>query len=199
MRRSPFIVFILSVSCAFAQSYRVTPVGAVVSDSNCYSFQAPEKWKIAAGNPAPLFFDFPPRTRVSSLQQLPKGTASLSVVSGRDSGEKPESIDHWMELRNRAHSFSSVQEVQFAANTGITRAVKVLWADKEDLEPGEPITQTVAVFFEFQGHPFAAYLSFYLDDRRREEYLKALTGLLESFRPLTNAQETSGGCSSSRF
>jgi hypothetical protein len=197
MHRLAFIFFAMFLSCAYAQSYIVTSKGVVVSNSNCYSFQAPTKWKLVPGNPTPLLFNFSPKTKKSTLQNLPRGAASLSVASGKDSGENPESIEHWMKLRNRAHSFSSVQEIPLPSETGITRAMKVLWTDQEELEPGDPITQTIAVFFDFQRQPFVIYLDFYLDDPRKEDYIKSLITLLESFRPL--AKGSSDSCSRSPF
>lgn len=180
-----FLVVALSLfaTSASAQGYTVTATGKIIDRANCYAFQIPAGWQAAAQNPAPLLLHIAPGTRPRSFQTLPPGAATLSLVSGA-SGEKPKTIEAWIALRRRAYSFSSVRELHYPASTGITRAVEVRWTDAKDLEPGQPVSRTVAVFFAFRGNLFASYLDYYVKDKSGGHYLTALTQVLGSFRPL---------------
>ena len=188
MRKTRMLLLIMLITSASAQEYKVTHARAIISESNCYSFQVLPDWYIAEGNPAPLFFNFSPKKITSYKLGMPKGGAQISVVAGRDSSEHPASIDQWIELRRRGHSFSSVEDILLPKNTGITRAVKVLWTDEYEIMPVNIVTQSEALFFDFNGHPFAIYLLFNSDDKRKDVYEKTLLTLLEGFRPLVNSQ-----------
>ena len=194
MRLLSLIILLIFASSGFPQSYRVTPEGKVVSDSNCYSFEAPKKWNVAIGNAAPYFINFSPKKLAPMMDELPNGGAELGVASASDARNGVKSIDQWMELRRRAYAFTSVQEIQFPAETGISRAVKVSWTNQKDLESGDQITAAVTVFFVFQGQPFQAEMDFHENDRKKGSYEKTLTTLLESFRPSADSKGGSNGC-----
>jgi hypothetical protein len=178
------ILFMTSAVVAFSQSYKVTPERIVKSEINCYSFEAPENWNIATGNTAPYFINFSPKKLVPIMAQLPNGGAQMGVASAKDARNGVKSIDQWMRLRRRAYAFTSVQETHFPPETGITRAVMVSWTNQKDIEPGNPITESVAVYFVFRSQPFQAEVDFNSNDRKKDVYVKTLSKILESFRPL---------------
>jgi hypothetical protein len=180
----PLVIMAVSLaSGASAQSWKITATGKVIDKTHCYTFQMPKGWKGIWGNPIPLLFHFAPGSRPVQLQTLPPGAASLAVAPGPLSRDKTKSIEEWIKWRRREYPSSSIREVRYPPGTGITRAVEMRWTD-EEIDPDEPKTRTIALFFDFRGHPSDAYLSFYQTDKRRAQYLAALAEVIGSLRPL---------------
>ena len=123
-------------------------------------------------------------------QDLPDNGASIAVLAGPASSEQVRSIDEWIALRERAHPGLVRRSIRFAAPTRISNATEVEWSDAADVDGGDTVTRTVAVFFLFGGTPHAAIL----DHKDRAgfdgEFRAGLKAVLNSFRPVT----TGNGC-----
>lgn len=142
-------LFSLPVLAASAPTYSVSQAGTVADRSYCYWFRVPPHWRLNPNNPVPLLFDLHFSGRAQAGQDLPDNAASISVVPGPASSERPRSLDEWIALRGKAYRPSGRRRIALPSVTGISQATQVAWTDAEDVDAGETVTHTVAVFYIF--------------------------------------------------
>jgi len=158
----------------------------VVSEKYGYRFDAPWHWYVSATNPAPFTFSYSPREIRSRQIDVPAGGAEISIASD-DLSHQVGSIDQWVEVDKKIDGYSSIKELGAGVNPLFPRAVEVISYHDDGDARRETVTHQTAVYFEFNGHIFAAYLRFNANDRRSREFERDLYNLLSSFQKLPAA------------
>jgi hypothetical protein len=157
----------------------------ILSERYNYYFRLPPKWLVSATAGVPYFFNFSPSYLESPGVRVgvPRGGAEISIVADAES-HQAGSIDKWMELDRKADGFTSIHDLRLSPDTTIKRAIEAVSLHDDGDSRHKQITQTTTIYFEFQGHLLAAYLSYNLDDPNGREYESTLLAVVQSFRPL---------------
>lgn len=152
-----------------------------------FSLEVPMGWRYgrSASEGLPLIINF----QWSQLQpqlDLPKGGAIIHMISEEGLPEPNGSytLEEWAEFDERAGVSETVSSraLSLPKETGISRAIMASF-DEKTYSPSEQRQHQTAVYWDFRGRRFAAYLNFIVGDPKAKEYRDTLLEIMRSFRP----------------
>jgi hypothetical protein len=161
--------------------------GRVLSRKYGFSMGSPRGWTAGLDkDDLPVFINFPTSPPVPQ-QVLPKGGAAINVVAkdslpGRRMREM--TMAEWADFTEQAADRASLvaSALDMPSSTGASNAMMASF-DLRNLSLNSQGQHEAAVYWEFHGKLFAAYLFYVIGDPKAAEYSDLLVKLVRSIRP----------------
>jgi hypothetical protein len=182
------LIFVLVAASALVLAGQSEPRSARIECKKFgFSIAPPIGWLAATGSDSlPLFVNFPWK-RLQAQAILPNGGATINFVVWDEVTRRhgDETLTGWAELDEVVAIPDTIvsRGMKLPQSTMISEAFLVSF-DLRTYSSSEQRQREVSAYWSFRGRRFAAHLFHVVDDPNAGEYVRALTSVLRSVRPL---------------